>query len=577
LKPGEVLGDRFLITHVIEGGMGIVYFAVDLSKKYLGALVLKTLRQELSDGESVRRFEVEATIWIRLQRGHFMLELLGIERIGPSIYLVMPQLAGGTLRGRLEHGVPAYLDTITWMSQILIAMRRLGVDEGLVHRDIKPENVLLDEINNAYITDLGIAKDVKQRINLISNVATEPAQSSVTQGFIGTVLYASPEQVMGRSVDTRSDIWAFGALLHELLTGRMPFFDEDILRCIKKVCSQPLPDSWASTEKAIPSAMAAIILKCLSKFPVDRYQNFDELMLSWDQIIFIPGNTPKQAALNDRVCITHPLIKFEWDYRFPERANDILVSVSKSRWVALKRCSEYRKLEKYEDAAACATAALSEPGKPMILAKLLFTGGYERHIETLLDDCNRLCYPPASVMVLLLHQWFISCVGKLCDKVKLTTDENKYLQELSMDISNSDLGYVHLLNTAAQAMHLLKQPFIASNLIQQAMAKRVDAGDWQVHLAIEASKRTIDELREVVIDIFDKFFKTEDARAKHLCGSACQLIGKWDFAAQFWEAKFKLDPTDIRALEQSRVCYKNAGWDDEAERVGRKIASLTSH
>lgn len=577
MKPGDVLGDRFLISRVIEGGMGLVYFAVDLSKKYQGPLALKTLRVEFSGDEAMRRFELEATIWIRLQRGLFILELLGIERIGSSVFIVMPQLAGGTLRGRLEMGVPAYFDTVTWMSQILIAMRHLGFEEGLVHRDVKPENVLLDETNDAYITDLGIAKDLRQPINLISDFSYPAIQSSATQGFIGTIFYASPEQMKGDSVDTRSDIWAFGTLLHELLTGRTPFFDANVARCMEKICEQPDPDSWASTKQKISLTLAAIISKCLRKFPGDRFQSFDELLVAWDEVIFIPNNTPKPMDLSERVCITHPTIKFEWDYRFRERASGVFVSLSKSRLVALKRCSEYRKLERYVDSSACAAAALSEIGKPMILARLLFTGGYDRHVDSTSAGLERFCYPPASVMVLLLHQWMLSCVGQLLDQIELSSDECDRLREFSESLNENDLDHVPLLNTAAQAMHLLKQPDIASNLIQKAMAKRLEIGDWQVHLLIEANRLTTNELREVVVDIFDRFFKTEDARAKHLCATACERIGKWDFAAQFWEAKFALDQTDLRALEQSKICYKNAEWDDDAERIGKKIMALRNY
>jgi serine/threonine-protein kinase len=251
-------GGRYaIVRRLASGGMAHVYEArhVALGRR----VVIKVLYAHLArDPEMRERFRREAEAASRLTHPH-VCAILDAGTTSDSTFVVLPFLAGGSLADRLarHRTVPPA------ESAAIVAQVAAGLDHahrhGIVHRDVKPDNVLFDADGAACITDFGIATaGFHQRL-------TGEGRA------MGTPHYMSPEQAMGKAVDGRSDVYACGVMLYEMIAGTPPFDGDDSYAVgYKHVHEQPVSIDVAVP--GMPQALALITMKCLQKAPADRYQ-----------------------------------------------------------------------------------------------------------------------------------------------------------------------------------------------------------------------------------------------------------------------------------------------------------------
>jgi serine/threonine protein kinase len=258
----RVTGNRYTVLRRLgSGGMAHVYLARHAA--LVRPVVIKVLHRTLAREPEMReRFRREAEAAARLVHPH-VCAILDRGAAGDIVYLVMPYYAGGSLADRLGR-----LRTLPFaMAASVGAQVACGLDyahrRGVVHRDVKPDNVLFDEDGNAVLTDFGIA------------TARFHARLTATGRAMGTPHYMSPEQAKGRLVDGRSDLYAVGLLLYEMLTGHPPFDGSDSYAVgYKHVHEQPPPPEQSRAD--IPAALSAVVMRCLAKQPTDRYdRGFD--------------------------------------------------------------------------------------------------------------------------------------------------------------------------------------------------------------------------------------------------------------------------------------------------------------
>jgi eukaryotic-like serine/threonine-protein kinase len=256
-------GNRYTILKRLgSGGMANVYLA---RHAHLGSsLVIKVLHATLTKEQEMReRFRREAESAARLSHP-FICGTLDLGETGDIVYLVMPYYAGGSLADMLaRHKTLRPVQAAAIAVQVACALD-YAHRHGVFHRDIKPDNVLFDEDGNAFITDFGIA------------TARFHGRLTAVGRAMGTPHYMSPEQAMGKLVDGRSDLYAVGLLLYEMLIGLPPFDGEDSYAVGYKHVHE-LPVSPETTDPRIPSALSAIVMKCLEKQAVDRYDRGFEL------------------------------------------------------------------------------------------------------------------------------------------------------------------------------------------------------------------------------------------------------------------------------------------------------------
>jgi len=268
LAPGARLGPYEIRELLGVGGMGRVYRAHD--PKLDRSVAIKALSGPLAQEESsLRRFEREARVLATLNHPNIG-SIYDLEVFDGRPYLILEYVAGETLDQRLERQVPREEQTIEIALQIAAALEEAH-SKGIVHRDLKPSNVKIDPAGRVKVLDFGLAR------RFDPGRARADASGSVTgQGMVlGTAPYMSPEQARGDEVDARSDIWAFGCLLYELLTGRRAFKG----RTVSDLLASVLRDSvdLESLPPHTAPALRRMLGRCLQKDPRRRFQHVGDI------------------------------------------------------------------------------------------------------------------------------------------------------------------------------------------------------------------------------------------------------------------------------------------------------------
>ena len=262
LSPGDRLGPYEVLAIIGEGGMGQVYRARDTK---LGRHVaIKILPENLAaDPDRAARFEREARTLASLNHPHIA-QIYGTEQSGKTHAIVMELVDGEDLAERLGRGPIAWHEAKPIAAQIAEALEAAH-EQGIVHRDLKPANIKLTPDGVVKVLDFGLAKAVESATEPSPVSATITSPATVTQaGFIvGTAAYMSPEQAKGRAADKRSDVWAFGCVLFELLAGKRAFAGDDVLDTLASVVKSE-PD-LAALPADVPAEIRALIARCLVK------------------------------------------------------------------------------------------------------------------------------------------------------------------------------------------------------------------------------------------------------------------------------------------------------------------------
>jgi serine/threonine protein kinase/Tol biopolymer transport system component len=297
LPPGAELGP-YRITEVVgTGGMGQVYRAIDT--RLNRTVAIKVLRSELAtDAQFRERFEREAKAIAALAHPHIC-ALYDVRTEGHVDFLVLEYLEGETLAARLAKGALPPADALRHAIEIagaLVAAHRSGV----VHRDLKPANIVLTK-TGAKLLDFGLAKNVTAPIRDVGAAGTSMAPDVTAQGTIlGTVQYMSPEQLEGRSADARSDIFAFGAVVYEIFSGKKAFAGTSPASVISAILKDD-PPPLATSQPRTPALLDHIIRRCLAKDPDERWQTAVDLAreLQW---IASAGSAVESSSLSANVA-----------------------------------------------------------------------------------------------------------------------------------------------------------------------------------------------------------------------------------------------------------------------------------
>ncbi len=285
LRPGTRLGPYEVVAQIGAGGMGEVYKARDTR---LGREVaIKVLPGEFAaDPDRLRRFEQEARAVAALSHPN----ILDVHDVGThegSPYLVTELLEGETLRDRLHSGglpVRKAVDTAIHIAQGLAAAH----EKGIVHRDLKPANVFITKDGHVKILDFGIAKLLPKCEQAERSVAPTELEGTDPGIVMGTAGYMSPEQVRGLQVDHRSDIFSFGCVLYEMVTGRRAFAGATAADTMAAILTQE-PPGPSSIHQAVPLPLSRVIAHCLEKQPEERSQSARDLAFELRAILADTG------------------------------------------------------------------------------------------------------------------------------------------------------------------------------------------------------------------------------------------------------------------------------------------------
>jgi serine/threonine protein kinase len=302
--PAEptLAGQKLGVYHVLDllgvGGMGEVYRARDTR---LGRdVAVKVLPRLFSaDPERLARFEREARLLASLNHPHIA-AIYGFEETAGVHALVLELVDGPTLAERLQRGPLPIAEAVRIARQIADALEAAH-ERGVVHRDLKPQNIKVKPDGTVKVLDFGLAKATMAAANDSDGPAasTAPIDGTREGTILGTTSYMSPEQSRGHAVDKRTDIWAFGCVFYEMLTGRAPFAGETISDTLAAVLKQE-PD-WQALPAGTAPGVRSLLRRCLKKDPIDRLHDIADARIEIQEAIaepaaMTPTGPPRRAA-----------------------------------------------------------------------------------------------------------------------------------------------------------------------------------------------------------------------------------------------------------------------------------------
>src|SRR5688500_1828401 len=266
LNSGTRLGAYEIVSLLGAGGMGEVYRAKDTN---LGREVaLKTLPDLVThDADRLARFRREAQVLAALNHPHIG-SIYGVEEADGQRFLVLELVDGETLAARIQRG-PLPVDESLAIAREIAEALQAAHEKGIIHRDLKPANIALTGHDRVKVLDFGLAKatDVAAAPGASDPVGsptvTSPAMLTGIGVILGTAAYMSPEQAKGRAADKRSDVWAFGCVLYEMLTGKRAFKGEDVRDTLAAVLrGEP---AWEALPASLPPSIRSLLEGCLEK------------------------------------------------------------------------------------------------------------------------------------------------------------------------------------------------------------------------------------------------------------------------------------------------------------------------
>ena len=294
LGPGTRLGPYEILSAIGAGGMGEVYRAHDTK---LGRdVALKVIRDTFAlDADRVARFKREAQVLASLNHPHIA-AIYGFEDSGETHALVLELVEGETLADRIAHG-PVSIDEALPIARQICEALEAAHEHGIIHRDLKPSNIKITPDGVVKVLDFGLAKlaesagggqsAASSELSL-SPTITSPAMMTGVGMLLGTAAYMSPEQAKGRPADKRSDVWAFGCVLYEMLTGKRPFAGEDVSDTLAFILTRE-PD-WSALPPNTPAAIRRLLRRCLDKNAKERLRDIGDARLEIKEALTAPAD-----------------------------------------------------------------------------------------------------------------------------------------------------------------------------------------------------------------------------------------------------------------------------------------------
>ncbi len=319
LVPGTRIGDAEVTAFLAAGAMGEVYRAKDQARS--------RRRDEdpsstsVGDRDRLARFQREAEVLASLNHSNIA-AIYGLERSDGVTALVMELVEGPTLADRIAHGPIAIDEALSIAKQIAEALESAH-EQGIVHRDLKPANIKVRDDGTVKVLDFGLAKAVEPTASTLnmsrSPTITSPAMLTGVGMLLGTAAYMAPEQARGKPVDKRADIWAFGCVLYEMLSGRRAFAGEDVTDTLTAVM-RDTPD-WSALPGTTPTGVRRLLARCLERDVHRRLRDIGDAFAELDEdvtaLVAAPAGSqsmrwPVAAAVGVAVLAILGLLAWRW-------------------------------------------------------------------------------------------------------------------------------------------------------------------------------------------------------------------------------------------------------------------------
>jgi len=282
---GKTLAHYEITSHVGKGGMGEVYQATD--KKLGRDVAIKVLPEEFAqDTDRVARFQREAKLLASLNHPNIA-SIYGLEESGGTNFLVMELVEGNTLDDRIKSG--AIPEVALKLALQIAEALEAAHEKGVIHRDLKPANIKITPDGKIKVLDFGLAKAFagEQSDMNLSNSPTLSVAATQQGVILGTAAYMSPEQARGKEVDKRADIWAFGVVLFEMLTGKQVFTGDTVSDTLASVLARE--PEWQSLPQNLHPRIQLLLERCLKKETTNRYSGISDARVDIQEVLADPN------------------------------------------------------------------------------------------------------------------------------------------------------------------------------------------------------------------------------------------------------------------------------------------------
>jgi len=290
---GKTLGHYKVGEQLGRGGMGEVYVADDLNLNR--KVAVKFLPDAFTgDPERMARFEREAKVLASLNHPNIA-AIYGLEQAGGKRFIVMELVEGESLAQRMSKG-PLPIDEALAICRQITEGLEAAHEKGVIHRDLKPANVMITEGDKVKILDFGLAKALSDEIQSVDSSHSPTLTEAMTRPgvILGTAAYMSPEQAKGKSVDKRADIWAFGCILYECLTGKRAFEGETVTETLAAILKAE-PD-WSLLPRNTPASIRTLLHRCLNRDSRERQRDIGESRIAITEYLANPAAQAAPAA-----------------------------------------------------------------------------------------------------------------------------------------------------------------------------------------------------------------------------------------------------------------------------------------
>lgn len=569
------IGDRYQVVRTFEGGMGAAHICKDLRAN--GPLVvLKTYREDASDQKFRTALIREANSWIALHGQQYLARIDDVLSIDGRLYLKMPFYVNGSLANILEHGALPLDDAVRLAAQLLIGMRYLSDEEKFLHLDLKPNNVLIGEANEALITDLGLAKCF-YRVNGLPSLDQQqlPKQS----GISGTLPYMAPELLKGREATVAADIWAWGLIFFEMLTGHHAFTGSTLDELAIRICTKP-PADWLRFRKSVPRSVLDVVATSLRKDVAHRFRSFAQLSEAFDKIVKT-GITDEKLPFwqrDDRVLLNDKTTAFHWISEVRRSGEEVKVSLTFNELTELTRAKRYRTIGNHTSALASLRNILGDDQVWVSKWAELMRARSPGPLHLVTKDLGLDVYLGREALIEVAELRLAIFLDGLYARAPIREQEIEAYRQAALQLTESGLQSPKLTELCGQIFLQTRDFDLAEKLFEQAWC----TGTSQVQISAAAclatfygEKGDLEKLRNFAANKLEpRFADFDDAKAQEACARPYLFLKDAERSLYFFRRSLSLDWNNPWGAMQACIAAWNCGKRIEAKKWRQTLSTI---
>ena len=570
-----LIGNRYEVIRTFEGGMGVAHVCKDLTA--VGQLVvLKTYKEGASDQKFRAALIREANSWIALHGQQYLARIDDVLTFDGRLYLKMPFYANGSLADLLESGPLALEDAIRLAAQLLMGMRYLSDKSQFLHLDLKPQNVLIGEDKEALITDLGLAKCVYQ-VNGLPSLGQKqrPEQS----GISGTFPYMAPELLRDNKATAGADIWAWGLIFFEMLTGHQAFTGSTLEELVVSICTKS-PNDWLRFRGAVPRSVFDLVATSLEKDPTRRFRSFAQLSEAFDKIIKTGVADEKLPfwKRDERILLSDKSTAFHWISEVRQGRGGVKVNLTFSELTDLTRAKRYHSIGERSSALASLRNILGDDRAWAAKWTELMRTRSPGPVHLVYRDLGLDCYFGRQSLVEVAELRLAVFLDGLYARAPIPDAEIESYCQAALQLMESGFQSPKLAELCGQVFLQVQDFDLAEKCFEQAW----NAGTWKVQIStagclatLYGTKGDLQKLRDFAAnEVEPRFADLDDAMAQETCARPYLFLKDAERSLHFFRRSLNLDMNNPWGIMQACIAAWNCGKQAEAKQWRQTLSTI---